>query len=395
MEHKKENLKISIIGGGYVGMSQAALLSKKYHVSILDINRIVVDKINNHVCPFDDQDLENYLKNENLSISATDLAEDALGDAEIVIIATPTDFDFSANEFDTSVVESSILNAIRYSPDSLIVIKSTVPVGFTSRIQNQYPQSNIIFCPEFLREGQALHDNLYPSRIIIGGSEARGKIFASILEDCSNIKNVPILFMDSQSAEAVKLFSNTYLAMRVGFFNELDSFAQSMNLDSKDIIKGVSLDQRIGNFYNNPSFGYGGYCLPKDTQQLLSNFKNIPQALIQATVSANQSRKLFIASEIISLKPKVVGVYKLSMKTGSDNYRSSAIIDIISELKRKKIKVIIFDPSIREDNFKKCSIIKDLNAFIEKSCIVIANRSDKYIEVAADKLFTRDIFGNN
>ncbi|MDC0512703.1 nucleotide sugar dehydrogenase [Gammaproteobacteria bacterium] len=395
MEHKKENLKISIIGGGYVGMSQAALLSKKYHVSILDINRVVVDKINNHVCPFDDQDLENYLKNENLSISATDLAEDALGDAEIVIIATPTDFDFSANEFDTSVVESSILNAIRYSPDSLIVIKSTVPVGFTSRIQNQYPQSNIIFCPEFLREGQALHDNLYPSRIIIGGSEARGKIFASILEDCSNIKNVPILFMDSQSAEAVKLFSNTYLAMRVGFFNELDSFAQSMNLDSKDIIKGVSLDQRIGNFYNNPSFGYGGYCLPKDTQQLLSNFKNIPQALIQATVSANQSRKLFIASEIISLKPKVVGVYKLSMKTGSDNYRSSAIIDIISELKRKKIKVIIFDPSIREDNFKKCSIIKDLNAFIEKSCIVIANRSDKYIEVAADKLFTRDIFGNN
>lgn len=395
MEHKKENLKISIIGGGYVGMSQAALLSKKYHVSILDINRVVVDKINNHVCPFDDQDLENYIKNENLSISATDLAEDALGDAEIVIIATPTDFDFSANEFDTSVVESSILNAIRYSPDSLIVIKSTVPVGFTSRIQNQYPQSNIIFCPEFLREGQALHDNLYPSRIIIGGSEARGKIFASILEDCSNIKNVPILFMDSQSAEAVKLFSNTYLAMRVGFFNELDSFAQSMNLDSKDIIKGVSLDQRIGNFYNNPSFGYGGYCLPKDTQQLLSNFKNIPQALIQATVSANQSRKLFIASEIISLKPKVVGVYKLSMKTGSDNYRSSAIIDIISELKRKKIKVIIFDPSIREDNFKKCSIIKDLNAFIEKSCIVIANRSDKYIEVAADKLFTRDIFGNN
>lgn len=395
MEHKKENLKISIIGGGYVGMSQAALLSKKYHVSILDINRVVVDKINNHICPFDDQDLENYLETENLSISATDLAEDALLDAEIVIIATPTDFDYSANEFDTSVVESSILNAIRYSPDSLIVIKSTVPVGFTSRIQNQYPQSNIIFCPEFLREGQALHDNLYPSRIIVGGSEAQGKSFASILEDCSNIKNVPILFMDSQSAEAVKLFSNTYLAMRVGFFNELDSFAQSMNLDSKDIIKGVSLDQRIGNFYNNPSFGYGGYCLPKDTQQLLSNFKNIPQALIQATVSANQSRKLFIASEIISLKPKVVGVYKLSMKTGSDNYRSSAIIDIISELKRKKIKVIIFDPSIREDNFKKCSIIKDLNAFIEKSCIVIANRSDKYIEVAADKLFTRDIFGNN
>lgn len=395
MEHKKQKLKISIIGGGYVGMSQAALLSKKYHVSILDINRVVVDKINNHMCPFDDQDLENYLKTENLSISATDLAEDALLDAEIVIIATPTNFDYSANEFDTSIVESSILNAIRYSPDSLIVIKSTVPVGFTSHIQNQYPQSNIIFCPEFLREGQALHDNLYPSRIIIGGSESQGKSFASILEDCSNIKNVPILFMDSQSAEAVKLFSNTYLAMRVGFFNELDSFAQSMNLDSKDIIKGVSLDQRIGNFYNNPSFGYGGYCLPKDTQQLLSNFKNIPQALIQATVSTNQSRKLFIASEIISLKPKVVGVYKLSMKTGSDNYRSSAIIDIISELKRKKIKVIIFDPSIREDNFKKCSIIKNLNDFIEKSCIVIANRSDKYIEVAADKLFTRDIFGNN
>ena len=395
MKNKKENLKISIIGGGYVGLSQAALLSKKYHVSILDINPVVVDKINNHICPFDDQDLENYLKTENFSISATDLAEDALLDAEIIIIATPTDFDYSANEFDTSVVESSILNAIRYSPDSLIVIKSTVPVGFTSRMQNQYPQSNIIFCPEFLREGQALHDNLFPSRIIIGGSEARGKSFASILEDCSNISDVPILFMDSQSAEAVKLFSNTYLAMRVGFFNELDSFAQSMNLDSKDIIKGVSLDKRIGNFYNNPSFGYGGYCLPKDTQQLLSNFKKIPQMLIQATVSANQSRKLFIASAIISLKPKVVGVYKLSMKAGSDNHRSSSVIDIISELKRKKIKVIIFDPSLRGDSYKKCSIIRDLNDFIEKSCIVIANRSDKHIEAAADKLFTRDIFGNN
>lgn len=395
MEHIKENLKISIIGGGYVGMSQAALLSKKYHVSILDINRVVIDKINNKICPFDDQDLENYLNTENLSISATDLAEDALLDAEIVIIATPTDFDYSDNEFDTSVVEASIRNAIRYSPDSLIVIKSTVPVGFTSRIQNQYPQSDIIFCPEFLREGQALHDNLFPSRIIIGGSEALGKGFANILKDCSKIKDVPILFMDSQSAEAVKLFSNTYLAMRVGFFNELDSFAQSMNLDSKDIIKGVSLDKRIGNFYNNPSFGYGGYCLPKDTQQLLSNFKSIPQVLIQATVSANQSRKLFIVSEIISLKPKVVGVYKLSMKAGSENHRSSSVIDIISELKRKKIKVIIFDPSLKGDSFKKCSIIRDLNDFIEKSCIVIANRLDKHIEAAADKLFTRDIFGNN
>jgi len=395
MEHIKENLKISIIGGGYVGMSQAALLSKKYHVSILDINRVVIDKINNKICPFDDQDLENYLNTENLSISATDLAEDALLDAEIVIIATPTDFDYSDNEFDTSVVEASIRNAIRYSPDSLIVIKSTVPVGFTSRIQNQYPQSDIIFCPEFLREGQALHDNLFPSRIIIGGSEALGKGFANILKDCSKIKDVPILFMDSQSAEAVKLFSNTYLAMRVGFFNELDSFAQSMNLDSKDIIKGVSLDKRIGNFYNNPSFGYGGYCLPKDTQQLLSNFKSIPQVLIQATVSANQSRKLFIVSEIISLKPKVVGVYKLSMKAGSDNHRSSSVIDIICELKRKKIKVIIFDPSLKGDSFKKCSIIRDLNDFIENSCIVIANRSDKHIEAAADKLFTRDIFGNN
>jgi len=395
MDHIKENLKISIIGGGYVGMSQAALLSKKYHVSILDINRVVIDKINNKICPFDDQDLENYLNTENLSISATDLAEDALLDAEIVIIATPTDFDYSDNEFDTSVVEASIRNAIRYSPDSLIVIKSTVPVGFTSRIQNQYPQSDIIFCPEFLREGQALHDNLFPSRIIIGGSEALGKGFANILKDCSKIKDVPILFMDSQSAEAVKLFSNTYLAMRVGFFNELDSFAQSMNLDSKDIIKGVSLDKRIGNFYNNPSFGYGGYCLPKDTQQLLSNFKSIPQVLIQATVSANQSRKLFIVSEIISLKPKVVGVYKLSMKAGSENHRSSSVIDIISELKRKKIKVIIFDPSLKGDSFKKCSIIRDLNDFIEKSCIVIANRLDKHIEAAADKLFTRDIFGNN
>ncbi len=395
MGYKKENIKISIIGGGYVGMSQAALLSKKYHVSILDINQVVVDKINNHICPFDDQDLESYLKTENLSISATDLAEDALLDSEIVIIATPTDFDDSANEFDTSAVESSILNAIRYSPNSLIVIKSTVPIGFTSRIQSQYPQSNIIFSPEFLREGHALHDNLYPSRIIIGGSKAQGKSFATMLEDCSNMKDVSILFMDSQSAEAVKLFSNTYLAMRVSFFNELDSFAQSMNLDSEDIIKGVSLDKRIGNFYNNPSFGYGGYCLPKDTQQLLSNFKNIPQKLIQATVSSNQSRKLFIASAIIALKPKVVGVYKLSMKAGSDNHRSSSVIDIISELKRKKIKVIIFDPSIREGSFEKCNIIRDLNDFIEKSCIVIANRSDKHIEVAGDKLFTRDIFGNN
>jgi len=367
MKYRQENLKISIIGGGYVGISLGVLLSKKHHISILDINVAVVDKINSHISPIQDQDVEDYFLDKNINISATSLPKHALIDAEIVIIATPTNFDYVTNEFDTTIVESSIIDVIQYAPNSLIVIKSTVPIGFTSSIQAQFPEANIIFCPEFLQEGRALQDNLYPSRIIIGGKADQGQGFAMILQDCSKMETVPILYMDSSSAETVKLFSNAYLAMRVSFFNELDSFALGKNLDAKEIIEGVSLDKRIGNFYNNPSFGYGGYCLPKDTQQLLSNFENIPQQLIQAIIASNQSRKLFIASQIANLNPQVVGIYKLSMKAGSDNHRSAAILDIIPELAKQKIKVIIFEPMINLDSFLGCSIIKELSNFIELS----------------------------
>jgi UDPglucose 6-dehydrogenase len=395
MNYRQENLKISIIGGGYVGISLGVLLSKKHHISILDINEAVVDKINSHISPIQDQDVEDYFLDKNTNISATSLPKHALIDAEIVIIATPTNFDNVTNEFDTTIVESSIIDAIQYTPNSLIVIKSTVPIGFTSSIQAQFPEANIIFCPEFLQEGRALQDNLYPSRIIIGGKVDQGQGFAMILQDCSKMETVPILYMDSSSAEAVKLFSNAYLAMRVSFFNELDSFALGKNLDAKEIIEGVSLDKRIGNFYNNPSFGYGGYCLPKDTQQLLSNFENIPQQLIQSIIASNQSRKSFIASQIANLNPQVVGIYKLSMKAGSDNHRSAAILDIIPELAEQKIKVIIFEPMINLDSFLGCSIIKELSNFIELSSLIIANRLDDHIEGAVDKLFTRDIFRNN
>tara|TARA_Y100000385_G_scaffold287510_1_gene351936 strand:- start:5554 stop:6741 length:1188 start_codon:yes stop_codon:yes gene_type:complete len=395
MSNKKPDSKISIIGGGYVGMSLGGLLGKKYHVSILDIDPVVVDKINNHISPIQDKDLEDHLLDKNLNISATSLPENSLKGAEIVIIATPTNFNHSTNSFDTDSVESSVINAIKYSPQTLIVIKSTVPVGFTKTLQDQYPQANIIFSPEFLREGRALRDNLHPSRIVIGGKEEDGKIFAMILQECSSMKTVPIIYMDSSSAEAVKLFSNAYLAMRVGFFNELDSFALRKDLNAKDIIKGVSLDDRIGNFYNNPSFGYGGYCLPKDTQQLLSSFEEIPQQLIQATITANQTRKSFIASQIIACKPKVVGIYKLSMKAGSDNHRSSAVLDIIFELTQKKIQVIIFEPTVSKDSFQGCAVIKELNLFIDLSSVILANRIDEHIGIATNKIFSRDIFRNN
>jgi UDPglucose 6-dehydrogenase len=395
MKNEKVGFKISIIGGGYVGMSLGGLLAKKYHVSILDIDTVVVDKINNQISPIKDKDLEDYLLDKNLNISATSLPEDSLKASEIVIIATPTNFNHSTNAFDTDSVESAVFEAIKYSPQGLIVIKSTVPVGFTKTLQAQYPKANIIFSPEFLREGQALKDNLCPSRIVIGGSEEDGKIFATILQECSSMKTVPIVYMDSSAAEAVKLFSNAYLAMRVGFFNELDSFALTKKLNAKDIIKGVCLDERIGDFYNNPSFGYGGYCLPKDTQQLLSSFDETPQQLIQATITANQARKSFIASHIIACKPKVVGIYKLSMKAGSDNHRSSAVLDIISELTQNEIKVIIFEPTVSKDSVFGCAVIKELNLFIDLSSVIIANRIDEHIGIAADKIFTRDIFRNN
>ena len=395
MEDIKDKLKITIIGGGYVGMSLGALLSKTHHITILDINSDVVDKINARISPIQDEGVETYFLDKNINISANLMPKDALLQAQIVIIATPTNYDHIVNEFDTSSVESSIHDALEYAPNSLLVIKSTVPVGFTYRIQIKYPKANIIFSPEFLQEGQALQDNLFPSRIIIGGREDQGKVFATILEDCSSADTVPILYMDSSSAEAVKLFSNTYLAMRVAFFNELDSFALTKKLDVKNIIKGVSMDDRIGDFYNNPSFGYGGYCLPKDTQQLLSSFDQTPQELIQAIITANQTRKLFITSQILALNPEVVGIYKLSMKAGSDNFRSSAILDIISELVRRNIKVIIFEPTITIESFLECTVINDLSVFIERSSLIIANRLEKPILGAAHKVFTRDIFGKN
>jgi UDPglucose 6-dehydrogenase len=395
MPASKKPYNISILGAGYVGLSLGVLLSEANAVKIYDIDEEKVSCINSKKSPIRDGEIESFFQKKKLNIiSFTDVAK-ALQDAEITIIAVPTNFDDSLNSFDTSIVEECIANILIHAPESLVVIKSTVPIGFTNQIKLKHGLERIIFSPEFLQEGTALRDNLFPSRIIIGGDPLIGSIFAEVLKKCSHLADPPILFMDSQSAEAVKLFANSYLAMRVAFFNELDGYAMVNNLDAKSIIDGICLDSRIGNFYNNPSFGFGGYCLPKDTQQLISSFHGIPQNLIKSTITANKERKQFIVEQIALKNPNLIGVYKLAMKAGSDNFRFSSMLEIIQDLKSKGFNIIIFEPSIQEDQFYECDVVNDLQEFISSSSIILSNRKDPDLMGAEDKIFTRDIFGNN
>lgn len=388
-------MNFTIVGAGYVGLSLAILISRKYSVTIVDTNKKKILDINSKKSPFKDQDISTFLLNEDLSLNATTNGDEAISNSNYVIIATPTNYDSDQGNFDTTSVEEVINQAIRINPKTFIIIKSTVPVGFTEEMKIKFKTENICFVPEFLREGSALHDNLYPSRIVVGGNCEMAKKFAEVTLECSNqSSSTKVFYMKSSEAEAVKLFSNTYLAMRVSFFNELDSFSKVHKLSTKNIINGVSSDSRIGNFYNNPSFGYGGYCLPKDTKQLLNNFDKIPNNIIQAIIDSNETRKRFIAESILNSSPKTVGVYRLTMKANSDNFRESAVFDVIKILQENNIEVNVYEPQLKKNIYNMC-LIDDLDQFISKSDIIIANRMNREIEPFKEKIFTRDLFGDN
>lgn len=388
-------MKIAVAGTGYVGLSIATLLAQHNEVVALDIIQEKVDMINNHISPIKDKEIEDFLKNKQLNLTATLDYKEAFKDAEFIVISTPTNYDDERNFFDTSSVEDIIQKVISMGINTTMVVKSTIPVGFIKSVKEKYGINNIMFSPEFLREGKALYDNLYPSRIIVGEKSERAEKFAELLKEGAIKEDIIVKFMDSTEAEAVKLFSNTYLALRVAYFNELDTYAEIKGLNTKDIIEGVGLDPRIGNHYNNPSFGYGGYCLPKDTKQLLANYDNVPQNLIRAIVRSNRTRKKHITEMIMRRDPEVVGIYRLTMKTDSDNFRASAIQGIIERLKDEDVEIIIYEPTLKANEFNGCRVVNDFEEFSEDSDVILANRLESALEVVKDKVYTRDLYSRD
>ena len=389
-------MKIAVAGTGYVGLSLATLLSQKYEVVALNRTEEKAEMINNRISPIRDEYIENYFKEKELNLKCTTDYKEAFEGAKYVIIATPTNYDDETHHFDTSAVEDVIEKVISMNiPNVVMIIKSTIPVGYTDSVKEKYGIDNIFFSPEFLREGKALYDNLYPSRIIVGEKSKRAEEFAKLLSSCAIKEDIEIKYMDNTEAEAVKLFANTYLALRVSYFNELDTYAELKGLNTKEILDGVCSDPRIGNFYNNPSFGYGGYCLPKDTKQLLANYAGVPQNMIKAIVDANNTRKEHIANMVIKRNPKVVGVYRLTMKAGSDNFRASAIQSVMAKIKEKGAEVVIYEPTLKEDIFEGYKVVKTIEEFKNISDVIIANRYSEELASVKDKVYTRDLFGNN